>query len=108
MTFEDEFGDWLAYATVTVKPFSGSGAWGDETGDPVEVPAWYDFQERRVATADGTVVTTSTVLFAAPQWESTLQPGSVVTIPGQPDTYKVVSIRAWPNGDDNHVEVALL
>ena len=108
MTFVEEFADWLAYATVSVKPFAGAGAWGDETGAAVAVPAWYDFQERRVTTADGSVVVTSTVLFAAPEWEASLQPGSEVTIPGKPDVYKVMSIRAWPNDDDNHVEVTLL
>lgn len=108
MTFENEFGDWLAYATVEVRPFAGAGAWGDETAAPVQIPAWYDFQERRVTTADGSVVITSTVLFAAPQYEAQLRPGAVVIIPGQPDPYKTISIRSWPNDDDNHLEVTLL
>jgi len=108
VTLQEEFGDWLAFATVSVQPFGGSGAWGDDYGAPVAVPAWYDFQERRVTTADGSVVTTSTVLFADPQYTDQLRPGSKVIIPSQPDVYKVISIRAWAEFGDNHVEVTLL
>lgn len=107
MSFEEEFGDWLSYATVSVEPFGGSGAWGDDFGAAVAVPAFYDFQERRVTIADGSVVTTSTVLFAASSFHDTLTPGSKVTIPGESSVYKVVQRRAWP-GDDTHLEVTLL
>ena len=110
MTFEDEFGDWLAFATVSAEAYQGASAWGDDPGEfgaAVPVPAWFDFQERKITTADGSVVVSSTILFASTQYRPQFAPGSRVTIPGQADKYRVVRCRSWP-GDDTHLEVDLL
>lgn len=106
-TFEEEFGDWLAYATVSVRPFGGDGAWGSTYGAPVDVPAFYDYQDRLIKTTDGNTVTSTTVLFAATQYASALGIGAEVTIPGHADKLTVLQVRSWP-GDDTHLEVSLL
>lgn len=107
MTFLEEFGDWLAFATATVKPFGGDGAWGPTHGAPVEVPAFYDYQDRLVKTSDGNTVTSTTVLFASTEYASALGIGAEVRIPGHPDPFTVLTVRSWP-GDDTHLEVNLL
>lgn len=107
MTFTEEFGDWLAYATVGVEPFTGPGAWGETTGAVQSIPAWYDYQERRATLSDGSTVTTNTALFADASYLSLLAPGGLITIPGHPEKLKIITCRSWP-GDDTHLEVTLL
>ena len=108
MTFLEEFGDWLAFATATVKPFTGDGAWGPTTGAPQDVPCWFDYQDRLIKTSDGNTVTSTVTLFADQQYLAAFGIGSEVTIPGKPDKYTVLQVRSWADFGDNHVEVNLL
>lgn len=101
---DDEFGEW--FSSATVEPLTGTGAWGETFGDPVTVPAFWQFTNRVVVTAEGKSVVSDTQLFCGVQYREALKEGSRVSLDADPRKYRVASVKTWP-ADDAHLEVAL-
>lgn len=101
---DDEFGEW--YATLSVQPLTGTGAWGENFAAPVAVPAFWDSQNRVVVTSDGKSVVSDTRLYCGAQYKPSFPEGSKVTLPEDARVYRVAMVRSWP-GEDTHIEVNL-
>ena len=99
--------------TVQVRALTGSGAYGDEYADPVDVaPCVVDDTTRRVVAqtqdAEGGEAVSSTTVFAP--YATVAPPGSLVTLPWTGRTAKVLAVSVMEDhGLDlpEHVELSL-
>ena len=99
---------WLQPHKVTVKPFLGSGPYGDVYGDPVEVRCFRDERRQIVRNANGDEVVSEVSIFTNLKHGETFKLDSRVEWDGRTDHVISVSRRddgglgAW-----QHLEVAL-
>ncbi|QLF82698.1 head-to-tail stopper [Microbacterium phage Cicada] len=102
---DEEFADWME--TVSVQPYTGSGAWDEGHGEAVPVPCHWKTQNRVITTSEGKTLTSSVQIQAGARWRSTLNEGAKVILPGDSRVYTVASVVTWP-GSDSQVEVDLV
>lgn len=69
--------------TVTIEPYAGSGAYGDNYGAPVSVACMLDDKRQLVRAGDGQEVVSETTLYARLAHAADFPPGSKVTLPSR-------------------------
>lgn len=77
--------DQLKVHSATVKPYVGSGAYGDRYGDPVTVAGYYEGRRQLVRDASGSEAVSEGTFYTDPVGtEQTLLDGTTVTVPEIP------------------------
>lgn len=72
----------LLVHTATVRPYEGSGAYGDTYGTAVDVPGYYEGRRQLVRDADGAeAVSEGTLYVDPPGTEYTRPDGNTATVP---------------------------
>lgn len=96
----------LLVHTATVKPYLGSGAYGDLYGDPFDVPCYYEGRRQLVRGSDGAEAVSEGTMFIDPGPD--IPAGSEVTVVGR--TTHVITVSVLDDGGLTglaHLEVAL-
>ena len=92
--------------TITIEPYTGSGAYGSTYGDPVEVACRVEDVVRLVRAADGDEVTSSTTVVC--DVGTVIPAESRVTVNGRVTTVLAVSDPSTGGRSGlDHLEVAL-
>lgn len=94
--------------TVSVETLSGSGPYGDVYLPATTIPCFVDDSARLVRNKSGDEVTSSTTIYADPEYALVFAPDSRVTVNGR-TAYIITtnSLNGGPLGLPDHVEVHL-
>jgi hypothetical protein len=94
---------------ITVRPFLGSGPYGDVFGDPVTYRAFAEDRRRLVRSASGEEVTSETTIHTGP--DAVVPVGSQVTVwadtPHERTARVITTSRYEHPGSWSHLEIAL-
>ncbi|MEU5847440.1 hypothetical protein [Saccharopolyspora shandongensis] len=95
--------------TITVQPYLGTGAYGEQLGDPDTVRAQVEDSRRLVRSTTGEELVSSTTVRT--RLDVHVPPGSLVTVwPGAPHarTARVITVDRFEHpGTPGHLELAL-
>lgn len=96
--------------SVTVRPYQGSGPYGDVFGDPVGHRAFVEDRRRLVVSASGEEVISETTVYTGP--DVAVPPGSRVTVwastPYERTARVITASRYEHPGSWSHLEIALI
>lgn len=80
----------LLVHTATVKPYAGSGAYGDVYGAPFDLPCYFERKRQLVRDSDGDEAVSEATIYADLGTE--VPPGSLVTVDGYESTVLTVAV----------------
>ena len=80
----------LLVHTATVKPYAGSGAYGDVYGDVFDLPCYFEQKRQLVRDSDGDETVSEATVYA--DLGAEVPPGSLVSVDGYESTVMTVAV----------------